>query len=239
MRDLCAIRTDPETVARYVAGTLEGDAVATFEVHLLECRTCEAAVREHATVAAGVRRTAIPGASRPAIIGERTRRRAVATLLSVAGIAAVGVLMTRPGADFRDLDDITPPTFESLSMRAGGAASAASGMDAYSRRDYAGAAAQLDESARRLPEPGTFFFLGISHLMLDDSERARGALESALLPRPNPYSAEAHFYLAKLFLRRGTPDSALAHLERIPVDSTAISRHARTLTDSVRARYTP
>jgi hypothetical protein len=36
----CAVAVDGERVHRYVAGTLEPDAVAEFETHLLGCAEC-------------------------------------------------------------------------------------------------------------------------------------------------------------------------------------------------------
>ena len=42
----CPTARDGDTVHRYVAGTLDPSEVEAFEIHLLECASCQEVVRE-------------------------------------------------------------------------------------------------------------------------------------------------------------------------------------------------
>ena len=229
----CTAHIDPDTVHRYVAGTLDEAQVDEFEIHLLTCAACQADVRSGAAVAAAL-------AAQPT--HRALQRRTLWRWAVPLAAAATLVIVMQRGGDIEQLGGVSDaPSFEALPVRNAATAEAQladSGFAAYARGDHA-RAAELLAQATREPDSGVAFFLGMSRLMSGDERGAIDALRTALHPAGNVYEAEAHFYLAKAWLRAGAADSALSHLGRIPASDIRVGAHARALADSVRARRSP
>jgi hypothetical protein len=237
VNDIHSVHADSEMISGYVAGMLPPEIVADLEIHILECGECLEAVKTASAIAAALRHSPSGTASTPRMRGRRVLM--IGGLLAAA--ATVGFVMW-PRSAWSNLSAISPPAFEPFAVRGpatGDAGAATAGMDAYVRGDYATASEQLQASAERVPAPGTFFFLGIARLMLNDPERASESLTAALRPDGNPYGAEARFYLAKAFLRRGRADSALVHLRVVASGGSPLASHARALVDSVQSQIQP
>jgi len=90
------------------------------------------------------------------------------------------------------------------------------GMDAYRKAEYSKAVDQL-RAARELDPNAAHisFFLGVSDLMVGRDDAAIDALQATIALGDSPYLEEAHFYLAKAFLRRKDLDAAAAQLNQV------------------------
>jgi len=125
----------------------------------------------------------------------------------------------QPAAPFlEDLARVEAPRYAQDRLR--GAADPATvrfqqAMDRYQQRDYAGAIAPLREASRVDPEaPHIAFFLGVSNLLAGRPGEAADALRATVALGESPYLEEAHFYLAKAYVRRGRIDEAITEVER-------------------------
>jgi len=63
--------------------------------------------------------------------------------------------------------------------------------------------------------PHIVFFLGISHLMLGQDDAAIAGLRATIALGDSPYLEEAHWYLAKAFLRRNDLRAAETQLRTL------------------------
>lgn len=229
----CPARENTDHVHRYVAGTLAADELEAFEVHLLECELCQAAVREGAAI-----RAALIASDAAAEREDGSRPWRLAASLTLAAAAAIALWFVLPGGELEALGRIgSPPGMEPLPVRAdadSAAILADRGMVAYREADYGAAAALLERAVAAEAGPGLHFFLGITRLMNGSREEGRESLVAALEPAGNPYAAEAHLYLAKVWLLAGQADSALAHLAAVPPSAGSIHAHAQALADSVK-----
>jgi lipoprotein NlpI len=86
------------------------------------------------------------------------------------------------------------------------------------------AARKLDPNAAHIS-----FFLGVSHLMLGHDDTAFDALRATIELGDSPYLEEAHFYLAKAYLRRRDVGAAEAHLNQVIQLRGSESEEARRL----------
>ncbi len=225
----CPTARDGDTVHRYVAGTLDPSEVEALEIHLLECASCQEAVRE----GVAIRQALGNGGStsrRPRLL------RWVAPVAAAAAIAAW--VMLRPVDPLARLGRVdVVPGFEGLAVRAeadSGTALADRGMAAYLAGDFREAARLLGEASELDPAPAVHFFLGIARLKIGASADAIAALALAAAPPDNPYAAEAHLYLSKAWLGLGDADSALVHLGRVSAGVADVYAHAVAMADSVR-----
>jgi uncharacterized protein HemY len=223
----CGYPVADEHVPRYVAGTLAEAECERFEAHMLECPSCQAAVREAAAIRVGLRQRRRPRL--PWVTG---------VLLAAAAVATV--FLIRPTDPIRRLGRVgnVVPGFEGLSVRAGEDAASSladRGMEAYRNGDFAAAAELLSRAEEGDPTPGLHFFLGITRLQIGDADGAVSALESALEPAGNAYEDEARLYLAKAHLSAGDAQAALDVLVAVDDGADPTQAHARALADSVRA----
>jgi tetratricopeptide (TPR) repeat protein len=123
------------------------------------------------------------------------------------------------GPTLEQLARVEPPRYEPLRLR--GVPDDATkrfqrGMEHYRKADYARAADELRAAAHLDPDgPHIPFFLGISHLMLNDDDAAIDRLQATTALGDSAYLEEAHWYLAKAFLRRKDLAAAEAELRRL------------------------
>ncbi len=223
-----------DVIPRYLAGTLEAEAVEAFELHMVDCPSCQAALRSGAALRKVLRATPVRRA------GPRPVLRSLRWVVPLGAAAAVFVLwlalphetplgrLGRVGA---------PPALGVLPVR-GDADSAAllvgRGMDAYLAGRYPEAARLFAGSDSLSPSETAAFYRGISALFSGDAVRAIVVFRRVMARADDPYAPEAHFYSAKAWLRLRSPDSALAHLVAIP-GGAALAAHAAALADSVKA----
>lgn len=229
-RSHCPADMGDDLLHRYVAGALSEAEASDFELHFVDCPSCQRAVREGAAIRAALRRRSSAG---------RRRKQLVSLVpLAAAAVAAFWLLLPSEDAVQRLGRLDAPPSFRGLSVRAAtdrARTLADSGMAAYVEGRYPEATRLLDGAARLEPSPGVSFFLGMSRLLDGEAGDALSALNAALDPADNPYELEARYYLAKAWLRLGEADSALGQLEHIPLDAGTIGVRAVALADSVRS----
>jgi tetratricopeptide (TPR) repeat protein len=144
---------------------------------------------------------------------------------------------TESEPSLEQLARVEPPRYEPLTLR--GASNQATqrfqrGMERYSKADYRGAVADLHAAAELDPDaPHINFFLGISHLMLGQDDVAIDRLRATIALGDSPYLEEAHFYLAKAFLRRKDLDAAEGQLKELIQLRGSESGEARRLLTQV------
>ena len=124
-----------------------------------------------------------------------------------------------PGPSLEQLARVEPPRYEPVRLR--GAADEATqrferGMAHYRKGDYAGAVEALRAAAELEPDaPQIRFFLGISHLRLGQDGAAIDRLRATIALGDSAYLEEAHWYLAKAFLRRKDFGAAETQLKKV------------------------
>jgi tetratricopeptide (TPR) repeat protein len=90
------------------------------------------------------------------------------------------------------------------------------GMEHYRQADYAGAVEHLRAAMSLDPlAPHIYFFLGISELMLGKDKDAIVQLSRTIALGDSAYLEEAHWYLAKAFLRQKDLDAAKTQLKTV------------------------
>ena len=90
------------------------------------------------------------------------------------------------------------------------------GMEQYRKADYAGAVDGLRAAADLDPDGvHILFFLGVSHLMLGQDDAAIERLRATIARGDSAYLEEAHWYLAKTFLRRKDFGAAESQLKTV------------------------
>ena len=126
---------------------------------------------------------------------------------------------TAPEPSLEQLARVEPPRYEPVRLR--GPADEATqrferGMEHYRKADYAGAVEALRAAAELEPDaPQIRFFLGVSHLMLGQDDAAIDRLRATIALGDSAYLEEAHWYLAKAFLRRKDFGAAETQLKKV------------------------
>ena len=124
-----------------------------------------------------------------------------------------------PELSLEQLARIEPPRYEPLRLRGvpdEATARFQRGMARYRKGDYAGAADDLRGAAELEPDGAhILFFLGISHFMLGQDDVAVDRLQATIALGDSSYLEDAHWYLAKAFLRRREVGAARAHLKTL------------------------
>jgi hypothetical protein len=202
-----------DTIHQYVAGTLGESDVEDFEVHLLTCAECRAAVNEGTAIRAAFAHT--PPAAR---LGRTPGRRAAWVGVFAVAAAAVFMIARMPRGGDR-LAAFRPPTFAGVVVRGDDSDSSRalvdSGMAAYVRGDFRVAARDLRRGAAADSSPGVTFYLAASLLADGNAGDAVAAGRRAYVPTANPFAADARVIVAKAWLRLGRFDSALVELNDV------------------------
>jgi tetratricopeptide (TPR) repeat protein len=112
-----------------------------------------------------------------------------------------------------------PPRYEPLTLRGAPDESTErfrQGMERYRKADYEGAVVDLRAAAELDPDAAHIrFLLGISQLMLGQDSDAIDRLRATIELGDSPYLEEAHWYLAKAFMRRKDLGAAESQLQRL------------------------
>lgn len=232
MSTLCADFETRGVVERYVAGTSTARETEQLERHLLGCRGCQRAVRLGSAVRAELR------SSRSGSSANRSRWRRRSTLvacglLAATVVAVAGSRVANRNA-LRQLGVVASlPEYAGIavrSYRSAGDSLFAEGMRLYGERRIEEATMMLQGArARGADSVPSSFFLGVLLLMRDQPIAAQRELLAVLRHGDTPYAAEAHFFLAKAWLRRGNRDSARVHLREAASSALPVSRQARAL----------
>lgn len=228
--------------ARFVAGTLTGEASERFDAHLLECPQCQAevalAMKIRAVGADALRD--VPQRA-PAL---RSLRRWALPLGTVAAALVLFIVAPARGdrAALRAFGAVpTAPVYLGVAVRAGAAGDADfdaafdAAMALYERESWREALGALDALAARTDAGDGLapvrFFAGAAALMLDDARRADDEFTALLALGDSPYHAEARFYRAKALLRLGRAADATRELRA--VRDIELAPRAAALADSI------
>ena len=138
---------------------------------------------------------------------------------------------------------VEPPRYKPLTLRGApdeGTARFQRGMERYRKADYGGAVADLRAAVELDPDAAHIrFFLGISHLLLGQDTAAIDWLLATIALGDSPYLEEAHWYLAKAFLRRkdlGAAETELKKLIQLRGAGTGEARRLLTQLERLKAR---
>jgi RNA polymerase sigma factor (sigma-70 family) len=110
-------------------------------------------------------------------------------------------------------------------------------MERYGKADYTGAAGDLRAAAKLDPDAAHIrFFLGVSYLMSGEDSAAIDRLRATIALGDSPYLDEAHWYLARAYLRRRDLDAAQSELRELIQLHGPASVEARRLLMQVERR---
>jgi len=225
-----------EVIEAYLSGRLPADERAVFEQHSFECPRCleklqilrsvQAELWEHESAA--VVKTP---SGRPALLRRWAFASAAALALVMIGAALWwklgGLPEGRSGAGktpspWAALAEFEAPAYLPLALR-GGTDEAAerfrTGMEDYTAGRYERAIQDLQAAAALSPRAShVLFFLGACYLLTGQTDKGISNLEKVVSLGDPAYAAEARFYLAKGWLRKGDAARARIELEAV-VDS--------------------
>jgi tetratricopeptide (TPR) repeat protein len=133
--------------------------------------------------------------------------------------AAPATAPVAAGPSIAQLARFEPPRYEPLTLRGTPDEATARfqrGMEHYRKGDYARAAEDLRVASTLDPDAAhSRFFLGIAHLLLKQDDAGIDRLQATIALGDSPYLEDAHFYLAKAFLRRQDSRAAETQLKKL------------------------
>jgi TolA-binding protein len=212
-----------------VAGTPSQAARERIADHLITCSDC---AQEFRLVRSLDTQSAAAPVARPA----RTPIWAWAAAAVLVLATAVGLWVSR-STDEPDpvppdqLARVDPPVYIPLTVRSPDESRRRfeAAMEQYAAGRYAEAAPALADLARSTPTAATYFFLGISYLMLERTDDAIAALQQSIDTGSAAYAEDAQFFLAKGLLRKGDRAGAARALEAVARAGGARAQESREL----------
>ena len=249
-----------DIVEKYVLAQLGDEERDSFEQHYFECTRCFGLVQTYRDLQAELARTresivAVPARSwvrqwawLPAaavvilVVSAVVRQRPGSTIVAPSVESQPAAPPAAPPAaqsSFDELARVEAPGYTEGRLRGAtddAGAKFREGMARYQQRDYVGARSLLREASALDPEaPHIAFFLGISNLLAARPDEAVASLRATIALGESPYLAEAHFYLAKAYVKLGRVDEAIAELERTIRLGAEHEQDARLLLERLRA----
>jgi len=248
-----------EIVERYLTGALRPEERESFEEHYFACEQCFAALQAQRALQAELSASAPQIRAMPA--PNPTSWRWTAAMMATAAVVIVAVLGIRwgtkpdlspsamttqtvqPGPSLAELARFDPPTYTPVVLR--GAQDDATrkfgvAMKYYQQGDYARAITGLREAAKLNPQdPGTIFFLGVSLLLADQTDDGIAVLQQSVALGDTPYLEEAHYYVAKAFLRKSDLAAAEAELQKTVQLKGDLESKAQELAKAIQALHRP
>jgi tetratricopeptide (TPR) repeat protein len=219
-----------DIVDRYLTGALEEKERKAFEAHCSECPACLEKLEISRTLQSELWEQSPAAVSEIAEIryprsGRWAYAVAAAVLIVAIGLALwwyFGPMRSRgvsvPGAtvDIADLGRFEPPAYLPPPAPRGSADEASEyferGMKFFQEGDYHQAIPDLETAVRINPEAAkSRFFLGICFLLTEQNKRGIKELKKTIALGDPAFAEEAHFYLAKAYLRQ--KDIGLARRE--------------------------
>lgn len=233
----CAQIEREEVVERYLTGSLGPQERESFEEHYFACEQCFSTLQAHRALQAEL------SASAPQIrmmpVPNPTAWRWTAAMVTAA-VVILGVLgihwgmkpsLSPPepptqtmqpgpaGASLAELARFDPPTYSPTVLRGNQDEAMREfrlAMKPYQQSDYAKAVIALRAAVKLNPkDPGPLFFLGVSHLLANQTDEGIAVLQQCIALGDTSYLEEAQYYLAKAFLRKGDAAAARSELEEV------------------------
>lgn len=241
----CQQAAEGALAERYTLGQLSDPEREAFERHYFECARCFEDLELHRALARSVQvaRPARVGRRRLVKTPSLAWTAAAAVVAVIAtsvlvfrsgilpsggssssvpprspGPTLPGLPPVPPRGSMADLARVQPPPYVPPTLRGSdpGRGRFRRAMDAFVRGDHAAAVPDLRAAAAG--EPGAAdvqFFLGTALLLAGEPEAAVPPLRRTIALGDTPFLEEAHFYLAKVHLRRGAVEEAKRELDRV------------------------
>lgn len=251
-----------ENVAeKYLTGALSESEQDAFERHYFECSSCFEELETCRTLQMELKRTApaIRAEAAATRIGWIWAWAPAAVVVAlVAGVSiwlrekgpanpSVQVPvqqaspMQRPvqprGTSLSELAQVQPPPYSSNTLR--GAEDEAQlrfreAMRHYVKAEYATAISGLREAFELNPKAAEIrFFLGVCYLQVGETERAINHLRATISLGDSPYLEDAHFYLAKAYLKKRDVNAANKQLREVIGLQGERRREAQSLMEQI------
>jgi tetratricopeptide (TPR) repeat protein len=226
-----------ELVERYLTGSLNPQERESFEEHYFACDPCFEALQAQRTLQAELSASAPQIRSIPVSSPAHFHWKIV---LAAAAVLILGVLGIRwglkpnsppeapptqtaksspAGPSLSELARFDPPNYSQTILRGNQEEAMREfrlAMKRYQQSDYADAIGALRAAVKLNPkDPGPLFFLGVSHLLANQTDEGIVVLQQCIALGDTPYLEEAHYYLAKAFLRKGDAAAARRELEEV------------------------
>jgi tetratricopeptide (TPR) repeat protein len=226
-----------EVVERYLTGSLRPEERESFEEHYFACEQCFAALQAQRALQAELSASAPQIRAMPAPNPTAWRWTAA---MATAAVVILSVVVVRwslkphssspapplqtaqsgpAGPSLSELARFDPPAYAPTVLR--GTQNEAvrkfrMAMKPYQHGDYAGAVTVLRAAVKLNPkDPGPLFFLGVSHLLDNQTDDGIAVLQQCITLGDTPYLEESHYYLAKALLRKGDATAARRELEEV------------------------
>jgi len=233
----CAQIKREEVVERYLTGSLGPQERESFEEHYFACEQCFAALQAHRALQAEL--SASARQIRATHTSSRIRMR-LTIAMAAAAVVILGFFGVRwglkpdsappappiqaaksntAGPSLAALARFDPPTYSPTVLRGNQDKAMREfrlAMKRYQQGDYANAVAALRAAVKLNPkDPGPLFFLGVSHLLANQTDDGIAVLQQCIALGDTPYLEESHYFLAKAFLRKGDAAAARRELEEL------------------------
>ena len=143
--------------------------------------------------------------------------------------------------DLQELARFAPPHYDPVVVRGMGEEQREfdSAMRFYRNGDFAAAAARLAQALKANPRsPHVLFFLGVSELLDGKTDEGISHLHRTVATGDTPFVEEAHFFLAKAFLRKGDIAAAEGELQRVVLVGGDLQQSANELLNQLRKQRT-
>jgi tetratricopeptide (TPR) repeat protein len=226
-----------EMIERYLAGKLLEKEAEAFEQHYLSCPSCFEELQFRHAAAIELKRQPLVS-SRPVAVSSTSRwiwglAAAAVLLLSLISVMIFHrrlppQMTQKPPAQNEARQEViarlarvdAAPPYVPTTIRGGKTGAAMQrfqqGMKDYVQRNYAGAIGPLQEAVRLDADlQPALFYLGISHLIIDQPDEAIAQLSKLTRMEASPYTEESHWYLAKAYLKKRDLGSAQKELEAV------------------------
>jgi len=226
-----------ELVGRYLTGSLTPEEQESFEEHYFACDLCFRALQAQRALQAELSASAPQIRNRPVSSPARVHWEIA---LAAAAVVILGVLGIRwglrpnsspappptqtaksatAGPSLSELARFDPPNYSQTVLRGNQDKAMREfrlAMKRYQQSDYTDAIGALRAAVKLNPkDPGPLFFLGVSHLLANQTDDGIVVLQQCIALGDTPYLEEADYYLAKAFLRKGDAAAARRELEEV------------------------
>src|ERR1035437_6788959 len=242
-----------ETYEGYLAGKLSEPERDAFEQHYFACERCFEALRLLSATRDALRAAGAPAplAMPIPVPFPSSHRRGVWAAIGLAAAIFVGVVFVLanrqpvPAApqaarvsapaplppDIQLLARMDPPAYDAQTLRGAESASARRFHDAmasYAARDFVTARDALRKVLDADPSSlDARYFLGICHLLTGGIEPGIDELRKVIdAGSASPYVEEAHFYLAKAYLKQGKVREAREEFGKVAAQTGDLSQPA-------------
>ncbi|MCG3190798.1 MAG: hypothetical protein DIJKHBIC_00018 [Thermoanaerobaculia bacterium] len=234
----CPGLSDPELPELYLRGELDEATAAAYEDHYFNCEGCLENLKQLGELTTGLERgrTEIETERPRAARGARWALPLAACTVLLGCAVAFGLFRASRGGLSQPVAEMArfeAPPYSPIRLRGHereGLQRFRDAMDAYARQDWEGALPGLIVASKLEPESAqVLFYLGATHLLAGDVDKAISTLSRAVALGEGPYLEESRFYLGKAYLRAGNVPAAREEFARVVQLQGPRQQEAKTL----------